>query len=47
MTAIIIAVAILVSWAWAATVTNGTSIGQEVAIPVHLQDGQGAFGSRE
>jgi hypothetical protein len=37
---ILFTVAISFSMAWATTIINGTSIGQEVAIPVHLQDGQ-------
>src|SRR6266851_9947910 len=40
MTLVLIAAAVSLSLAWATTVINGTSIGQEVAIPVHLQDGQ-------
>jgi len=40
MMMILFAVATSFSVAWATTIINGTSIGQEVAIPVHLQDGQ-------
>lgn len=37
---IVIPAVAFLSWAWATTVVNGTPIGQEVAVPVHLQDGQ-------